>query len=167
MPWHSASWRFISLMIKNILAAIAIFVIFIVLVFVWQLGAGLKDNKKEIIGLSQLKIGERVFDIEIADDAAERSKGLSDRESLEENHGMLFLFGLPSARNFWMKNMNFPLDIIWINGDKIVGFAENVPPNNSQTPAIYSSLEAVDKVLEINAGLVQKLGIKIGDKIEL
>src|SRR3989338_9432441 len=122
-------------MIKNILAAAAILAIFIVLVFVWQLGAGLKDGKKEIADLSQLKIGEYVFDVEIADDTAERARGLSGRVVLAEDSAMLFLFELPSVQNFWMKGMNFPLDIIWIKGDTIIGFAENVPPDNSQMPA--------------------------------
>ena len=152
-------------MIKNILSAIAIFVIFIVLVFVWQLSAGLKDGKKEIVGLSQMKIGEHFFNVEIADDPAERARGLSGRVSLEEDRGMLFLFGLPSVQNFWMKGMNFPLDMIWIKGDTIIGFVENAQPDNSQMPVIYSSSESVDKVLEINAGLARKFGIRIGDRV--
>ena len=154
-------------MIKNILAAAAILAIFIVLVFVWQLIVGLKSSQKEATELSQVRIGEHIFNVEIADDTAERARGLSGRVVLAEDSAMLFLFELPSVQNFWMKGMNFPLDIIWIKGDTIIGFAENVPPDNSQMPSIYSSPEAVDKVLEINAGLVKKLGIKIGDTIAL
>ena len=123
----------------------------------------LKDkNKKEYLPV--LEIGNNKFEIEIADNAILQARGLSGRESLPENQGMLFIFDGPAIQNFWMAGMKFPLDIIWIHGDKVAGFAENVPPV-AGIPKIYPSPEPVDKVLEINAGLVKKLGIKIGDRV--
>lgn len=154
-------------MVKKVLASSVLFAIFIVSVFIWQLVTGLQNGGKKVDGLSQVKIDENVFLVEIANDPAEMVKGLSGRESLAGNRGMLFLFGAPTIQTFWMKGMNFPLDIIWIKGNTVAGFAKNAPPDNSQAPAIYASPEPVDKVLEINAGLVKKLGINVGDKISV
>lgn len=125
----------------------------------------IKDrNRKEPLPI--LEIGNNKFEVEIADNAILQARGLSGRESLPENKGMLFVFDGPAIQNFWMAGMKFPLDIIWVHGDKVAGFAENVPPA-AGIPKIYSSPEPVDKVLEINAGLVKKLKIKAGDKIIL
>ncbi len=112
--------------------------------------------------------------IEIADTPAKRARGLSGRESLAEGAGMLFIFPKPARQNFWMKDMKFPIDIIWIrqttDGDRVVGFVENaLPPASGQLEnslAIYSSPENVDRVLEINAGLVKKWRIKVGDIVQ-
>ena len=140
------------------------------LIFLIVLGALslflLKDkNKKE--HLSILEINNHNLEIEIADNAISRARGLAGRLGLPENNGMLFIFDSLAVRSFWMAGMKFPLDIIWINGDKVAGFAENVQPAELSNVQIYNSPEPVDKVLEINAGLVKKLGIKIGDKIRL
>lgn len=105
------------------------------------------------------------FEVEIADEPLEQARGLSGRKSLGEREGMLFIFPDLANRTFWMSGMKFPLDIIWIRGDIVAGFAENIPPA-AGIPKIYSSPEPVDKVLEINAGLIKKLEIKIGDKIK-
>ena len=66
-----------------------------------------------------------------------------------------------------MPDMRFPLDIIWIKGNEIVGILENVSPAGFGELEIYYPPEPVDKVLEINAGLADKLNIKIGDGIVL
>lgn len=125
----------------------------------------IKDrNKKENPAI--LKIGNNHLEVEIADTVFLQARGLSGRPSLLEKQGMLFIFNGLAIRNFWMAGMKFPLDIIWISGDKVVGFAENIPPA-AGIPELYPSSEPVDKVLEINAGLVEKLKIKVGDKIAL
>ena len=115
----------------------------------------------------KLKIGAAVFQMEIVGTSAEQTRGLSGREKLEENQGMLFIFPNKAVRSFWMAGMKFPLDIIWISGNKIIGISENLPPATAMNAPIYSSPEPVDKVLEINAGLAEKLGIKVGDIISL
>lgn len=107
------------------------------------------------------------FFIEVADTIAKRAQGLSGRRDLVEDNGMLFIFPEAQQQNFWMKDMKFPLDVIWINEDRIVGFSENVSiPSGDHIPFMNSS-EPVDLVLEINAGLVQKLDIKVGDQVEV
>ena len=81
---------------------------------------------------------------------------------------MLFLFEKSSKRSFWMAGMNFPLDIIWINGNKIVDISKDAqPPKNIGLPAIISPSTKIDKVLELSAGAVEKFNIKIGDEIKI
>ena len=115
----------------------------------------------------QVKIGDDTIFVDIADNQEERIQGLSGRAALERDHGMLFLFEKADRYGFWMKGMLFPLDIVWIKGDTILGFAENLPPNSSQPPPLYYAPEAIEKVLEINAGEVKSRGFKVGDQVEI
>jgi uncharacterized protein len=104
------------------------------------------------------------LDIEIADDEAERMRGLMDRMSMPESAGMLFIFENDEPRSFWMKNTYISLDIIFINSNKeIVSIQKYTQPQTtsaipSERPAMY--------VLEVNAGFTDKYGINPGDRIE-
>lgn len=112
---------------------------------------------------------EHRFFIEIADTPLTRSQGLSGRSSLNENEGMLFLFEAPETYSFWMKDMLFPIDIVWIRGERIVGFSEHAQPEPGKSLTaltMYWPPEPVDTVLEINAGLIEKYNIRIGDRID-
>lgn len=116
-----------------------------------------------------VKINDSVFEVEVAKSLAELSRGLSGRESLEENKGMLFVFGFSGKNGFWMKDMKFSLDIIWIKDNRITGIEKNVPPPATAAEGlkIYYPPESINKVLEINAGLSDKLGIKVGDLVSI
>lgn len=105
-------------------------------------------------------IDGREFKVELALDSAQQQLGLGERDNLCSDCGMLFIFSQKSEHSFWMKDMRFPLDIIWIDGDKIAYIARNVPPDSRDT--ITPPL-AADKVLEINGGLCDKYQIKEGD----
>lgn len=113
----------------------------------------------------QVKIGENVIPVEIADDEAERRQGLSDRESLPREKGMLFVMARREAVSFWMKDMHFPLDIVWIADGKVVGISENLEPEGSTPQRSYSSTVPVDHVLELNAGVVKEMGVLVGDGV--
>lgn len=117
---------------------------------------------------NRLMVGNNVFKIEIASTPHSRAAGLSGRDNLPSDAGMLFIFEDKNRYGFWMKGMKFPLDLIWIEGDKIKGFTENIPPPiNPFNLNIYYPPQPVDKVLELNAGSVKKYNLKIGDKINL
>lgn len=113
-----------------------------------------------LLGRERLTIGQTVFSVEVAQTAAKRERGLSGRLNMAANQGMLFIFDNPGQHTFWMKNMRFPLDFIWIRGGKVVEITENVFP-----PRIIIPEVKVDQVLEINAGTVQKYDIKVGDVV--
>ena len=107
--------------------------------------------------------GQQIL-IEIADTREERELGLGKRESLEENHGMLFVFDQPAPYGFWMKDTNFPLDIIWIDqGKRIIYIKEDVQP--SSFPNVYSPTSPARYVLEVNAGYAKAHQIKVGDEL--
>lgn len=111
--------------------------------------------------------GEKIF-VEIADTEQKRERGLSGRDSIGENEGMLFLFSEKGKYGFWMKEMNFPIDIIWMSGDVVVNIEKNVNPQigaSEDELTVYSPPEDADKVLEVRAGKTDRLGIKTGDVI--
>ncbi len=112
------------------------------------------------------------FKVEIADTPDLRYQGLSNREGLCEDCGMLFKFDNKKVRTFVMRNMNFPIDIIWIDDDrrnggasKIIGISKNLPPEGADYKNFYKSDGPANYVLEINAGLSDKYNFKAGDLI--
>tara|TARA_Y100000310_G_scaffold126679_1_gene125595 strand:+ start:222 stop:662 length:441 start_codon:yes stop_codon:yes gene_type:complete len=113
-----------------------------------------------------LKIGDASLAIEIADMRDQQILGLSGRESLPENAGMLFVYASAGNPGIWMKNMNFAIDIIWIDKDrKVVQLTENVSPDTY--PTIFRSDDPILYILEVNAGWVEANNIKVGDRIVL
>ncbi len=116
-------------------------------------------------------INGHVFHVSLADTAAKRSQGLSGHSALRADEGMLFLFTAAFRYPFWMKDMLFPLDMIWIQGDRVVDITPNVPiPAAGQsiwTLPTYSPRTAADKVLEVNAGTAAADGLKIGDPAQV
>jgi uncharacterized membrane protein (UPF0127 family) len=117
-----------------------------------------------------LSVGGNAWTVEMATTMTQQACGLSGREGLGENDAMLFVFGSPSVQNFWMKDMNFPLDMIWISGNTVAGFAQNAAPQPGAPLwklQIYTSPYNVDKVLEVVAGTVAKYNIKVGDTVTI
>jgi uncharacterized membrane protein (UPF0127 family) len=111
----------------------------------------------------KITIGGVTLDVEIADDSEKIEKGLMFREKLPENSGMLFIFEEERKYQFWMMNMKFNLDIIWLDASgKVVHIVEDAEPC---IDAAHTSLctfnpdEPAKYVLEVNSGFVQKHGI--------
>ncbi len=117
---------------------------------------------------ADLDANGHILRVEIADTMATRAQGLSGRERLSEDEGMFFIFPIPAIYPFWMKDMEFPIDIVWIRGEKIVGVTENaaVPDSSSGLP-IYSPPTLIDKVLEVDAGVAKTLGLTEGGMVKL
>lgn len=103
--------------------------------------------------------------VEIADTEEKRAQGLSNREKLGENEGMLFVFDGPGFYRFWMKDMKFDLDFIWIANGRVVDITENVSHNNQKT--LYFSKVPLNMILEVNAGFAGKNGVEIGNNIKI
>ena len=110
-----------------------------------------------------LSINQTKIIAEISDNPFKKTKGLSGRDFLPENQGMLFVYNKEDYYSFWMKNMNFPLDFIWINNNRVVEITENVLPKDYQPPKILRPSQKVNMVLEVNAGFAKKNNIKTGD----
>lgn len=105
--------------------------------------------------------------LEIAKTPAEQYHGLSDRDSLCKQCGMLFISKTADNKIFVMRKMQFPLDIIWVNQQTVVGISKNLPPEQSDPYTPYPSPGPVDWVLELNAGGADFYNLEIGKKINL
>lgn len=107
--------------------------------------------------------------VTLAKSEASRAKGLGERAALS-NDGMLFFFPTSDRWQFWMKGMQFPLDFVWIQDQRIVGITAKVPapvpasdkPNGD---SIYWTAP-VNFVLELPAGKAQALGLQVGDTLQ-
>lgn len=109
------------------------------------------------------KTGVHVFSVEIAENDAERAKGLMYRRELPEGRGMLFDFHRDQEVSFWMQNTYIPLDMIFIRGDgQILRIEENTVPLSTR---MIPSRGAVRAVLEVIGGTSRKLGIAPGDRV--
>jgi len=97
----------------------------------------------------------------VADTAMSRERGLSGRSSLSADESMLFIFSDPGLHAFWMKDMRFSLDLVWIGADKkITAISRDVSPDSY--PKIFLPPRPVSYVLELNAGAAQNFGLEAG-----
>ena len=111
--------------------------------------------------------GAKIF-VEVATSTAAIQTGLSGRTSLDADRGMIFVFPKPDKYRFWMPDMNFPVDIIWINGDKVIGITKIASNEfDSTNPVFYAPSNPARYVLEVNAGFIENRNINIGDEVVL
>ncbi|OHB20571.1 MAG: hypothetical protein A3J67_00320 [Parcubacteria group bacterium RIFCSPHIGHO2_02_FULL_48_10b] len=122
------------------------------------------DSYADDSRLIEIKIGNAVLAAEVAASPQKKAKGLSGRNALGENEGMLFVYDAPGMYGFWMQGMKFDLDFVWIRDDTVVGLTTyvSVPEEGSGNLPAYYPPEPADMVLEINAGSVDKFGIGKG-----
>lgn len=136
-------------------AAVVIFLLLLLLTFIL--------SRKS----TKVTVGGQTFSVKVAKTDKEKQVGLSETKKLDKNKGMLFIFDNPDYYAFWMKNMKFPIDIIYINGDKVTYVVHSAPaPTGSNLP-IYQPNEKSDKVLEINSGLSKTYNIKAGSPVKI
>ncbi|MDE1970681.1 MAG: DUF192 domain-containing protein [Patescibacteria group bacterium] len=114
-------------------------------------------------------IGSTTISVERADTPEEQERGLSYRTALASSSGMLFVFSHPEYYQFWMPHMNFPLDIIWIDGQgTIITIAHRVPPLiEGAPPKTYSPAHPAQYVLEVNGGFSEHHGITEGERVDM
>lgn len=116
----------------------------------------------------QIKIGDTVVNVDVADTPSLRTAGLSGRQSLGEGQGMLFVFPESKKYQFWMKGMHFPLDFIFISQGRVVDILPNIaqPSSSNQTDLpVYEPTVPIDMMLEVNAGFAGSHNIKVGDSV--
>ena len=116
-------------------------------------------------------LGEKEFNFIVANTPKAKAKGLSGIDSIPED-GMIFFFFEPATFSFWMKDMRFPIDIIWVSDDnKVSGIEENVPVAEEGISDLdlpkYFSKPNTKIVIELNAGDAKKYGITEGSVFEI
>ncbi len=111
-----------------------------------------------------IKAGSYSLIAERADTDQSRQTGLSDHECIPEKTGMLFVFEKADLHGIWMKDMNFPIDILWIDSTKkIIHIEENVDPNTY--PKVFYPPTPASYVLEVASGEVERAGLKLSDQL--
>ncbi len=104
--------------------------------------------------------------VEVATTNQAVTKGLSGRLYLPADKGMLFIFSKPDLYRFWMPDMHFAIDIVWIQAGKVVAINSDVSPVfDPEHPVLYSPPRPVQYVLELNAGFANRNGLKAGDEV--
>ena len=147
--------RFLNI-IKNYFIDFVVLIIFFVIGYHFWTTVDF-DNIKYI------KIAGQNIKVELALTPEDRAQGLSDRSELLGNEGILFVFDYPGKYPFWMKDMNFPIDIIWFSEDmKIVYIKKDARPE--LFPEIYVPDAEAKYVLEIVSGFSEKNNLRLGDK---
>jgi hypothetical protein len=128
----------------------------------------IREPSRETSQVSEIKsllIGNREINVILVQTPEERQMGLSGRTNLPANTGMLFVFETPGTYGFWMKDMLFSIDMVWISADKrIIHIEKSVSPDTF--PKAFSPKDPALYVLEVKAGFSDKNNIKVGDTIK-
>ncbi len=112
-------------------------------------------------------IKDATIQLEVAQTPQQQATGLMFRESLADDRGMLFPFPNERMARFWMKNVPISLDMIFLNGDRVVGIASDVPPCKTEPCPVYGPNALVDGVIELRGGRARELAVEVGDTIEI
>lgn len=133
------------------------FIVLIILALIIK-GNWTHEAKKSTVIINKVAIS-----VDVADTDARRGLGLSGRGELRDNEGMLFIFDPETTPGFWMKDMNFPIDIIWLDTFmNTVFITKNAEP--SSYPSIFTPPVLIKYVLEVPAGFADKNNVKNGDQ---
>ncbi len=114
---------------------------------------------------AQVKVGDQMIALEVAETEQQQEMGLMYRKQLEDNRGMLFPFNPPRPVGFWMKNCLINLDMVFLRKGKVIQVAYNVPPCQKEPCPVYGSPAEVDQVIELRGGRAKELGIQKGDQL--
>ena len=145
--------------------SLSIIIILVLLVIIFL--AIFNQAKISANPIANLRINNQIIKAELVSSPLKEYIGLSKRNYLCPNCGMLFVFQDIDEREFVMRDMNFPLDIIFINNGKIINIAENLKPEGDKTENIYKSAGVATQVLEVNGNYCQKYNIKTGDLVSI
>lgn len=133
-------WRFLKVIIFVVLVSAAL--------------TGLLDEPNTVY------MGGTSFKVRVADDESERTKGLSGTDNLPTGEGMLFVFDHEGYWPIWMKDMKYPIDIVWLNQDKrVLSVDRNVKPESY--PDVYMSYGMAKYAVEVPAGTAS--GVEVGE----
>lgn len=146
---------------KNILLILLILII-IILSFLGLRKVNLNNN-------STATINDKRFNLEIANTENEKAIGLAKYTNIEDDFAMYFPFSKKGYYNFWMKDMKFPIDILYLDNEKIVAIFKNVPDPKSANEKlnIYKPEKPANGVLELKAGISDKYQFKLGDSVKI
>lgn len=151
---------------KTLLVIAVFFITFTstnILIASWKNILNSEQLQNFISGGKYLVIGDAKLKILLADSEEERVLGLSDKDHLDNDQGMLFMFGENGNHGIWMKDMKFSIDIIWLDSKfQVVDYVSDVAPESY--PNVFKPKKPAKYVLEVNSGFIKANGIKIEDQ---
>lgn len=152
---------------KKIIIVYAALILIVAALALWKIGVfDFLFNRN-----AEANFNGTVVELLVADSDEERQRGLSGKDSLAENQGMVFVFDEAGEYGFWMKDMKFAIDMIFLNNETVVTIHENVaPPGENPNVAelsVYKPSEPANRVIELPAGRARELGIEEGSTVEL
>ncbi len=127
--------------------------------------AGCSSGSPSGLPETSMRVGSKTYHLEIAADDASREHGLMERDAMDPDHGMIFIFPKPSVQNFWMRHTRFPLDIIFAGDDGKVLSVDTMKPYDETTP--HESAGPAKYAIELNVGELASSGVKPGDKLQI
>jgi len=150
--------------LKKVLGFIIVIVLFIFCYSLISRNDSLPSKVTES-EIQHVKVGGQMIKVDLALTPEDQKLGLSGREYIAEDEGMLFVFKKPDKNYFWMKEMNFPIDIIWLDEDlKVIFIQENALPESF--PASFGPEEESRYVLELSSGFVKKNNLEVGNFVK-
>lgn len=150
---------------------VAGFILIAALVYIELPGFSARDNdatstSRAVLDSPTVQLKGRTIRVDVADTPEERARGLSGRESLAEDEGMLFVFQEDGLYAFWMKDMHFAIDILWISSEGVVvDMEQNISP--STYPTSFVPRREARYVIELPAGATAEYDLELGDMVRL
>jgi uncharacterized membrane protein (UPF0127 family) len=111
----------------------------------------------------KVRVGGVSVTAEVAATDGSRTRGLAGHRRLTAGEGMLFVFGGTRGHDFWMQGVDFPLDMIWIRGDRVAGVTRQAPPEAQSGRRLFPSPGPIDRVLEVPGGWATRESVRAGD----
>ena len=143
-----------------VIAGLVIFVVWFIVSPGFCCSSQFRLEKKNIT------INGHVISVDVVSTPAEQEQGLSGRKSLEKNTGMFFVFSKPESIGFWMKDMNFSIDMVWLDSSgKVVTIKEHATPEGY--PEVFYPTIPAQYVIELPDRDTERLGIEVGQTISL
>ena len=133
-------------------------------VFLTFLGAAGCEESPAGMPVAKMTIGKKSYNLEVARTETEQEKGLMKRDSMPQDHGMIFVFPDEQMRSFWMKNTRFPLDILFLDSR---GKVVSIHPMRAYDESNTSSDLPAQYAVELNKGQAESSGVKVGDVLEI
>jgi uncharacterized membrane protein (UPF0127 family) len=132
----------------------------------WLVAIGCDQTPQDVtvtLPTTTIHVGNRDFTMEKATTIGQQERGLMRRDSLADDHGMIFIFPSESPQEFWNHNVRFPLDVVFLNGqEQVVSIQHMKPYDDTTTQSVQAQY-----VIELNDGTAEKIGLKVGDKVNL
>nr|WP_155706505.1 DUF192 domain-containing protein [Gloeocapsopsis dulcis] len=124
-------------------------------------------NAAQIPIAAVMTIAGRKISLEVARTPREQAIGLMYRDTIADDRGMLFVFEPARPVGFWMKNVRFPLDMIFLENGQVKAIAPAVPPCKTEPCPTYGPETPINQVIELRGGRAAELGIRVGDRLDI